>query len=462
MLNRILFLFLAGVCLPIGKLQAQTVWTLDECIAYALSHNISLKRQRLDIEESRITLQQSKLDYIPSVKANSGYNVSVGRVLDPTTYSFIENNTVSDFNATATVSTDLFAGFKKHYAKQRAELALKAALASSAQAENDLALNITAAYLEVLLADESIGIAEHKITILQAQGQQTRQLVDAGKITFGELLQVQTQIAEARTELLSAQTRREMAGLKICQMLEIEEYDSFRAVNPELIMISETIFTEDFDDLQAATQSLPQIERAELEIEIAAKELATAKAALYPTLILTGGYGSSYSDARQKVRTDATGNPVMNVNNELLYANYPWLDQIRDNASAYISLSLNIPIFNGRQAKNKVRMSRIAQQRAEYNLLLARKELDKQIQQALIDARMALQKYHASQANVSTNEESFHYMRQKLDAGAATYVDYQVALDNLTKAQSQLLQSKYEYIMRKEIIRFYKFRTFAN
>ena len=300
MLNRILFLFLAGVCLPIGKLQAQTVWTLDECIAYALSHNISLKRQRLDIEESRITLQQSKLDYIPSVKANSGYNVSVGRVLDPTTYSFIENNTVSDFNATATVSTDLFAGFKKHYAKQRAELALKAALASSAQAENDLALNITAAYLEVLLADESIGIAEHKITILQAQGQQTRQLVDAGKITFGELLQVQTQIAEARTELLSAQTRREMAGLKICQMLEIEEYDSFRAVNPELIMISETIFTEDFDDLQAATQSLPQIERAELEIEIAAKELATAKAALYPTLILTGGYGSSYSDARQK------------------------------------------------------------------------------------------------------------------------------------------------------------------
>ena len=152
----------------------------------------------------------------------------------------------------------------------------------------------------------------------------------------------------------------------------------------------------------------------------------------------------------------------MNVNNELLYANYPWLDQIRDNASAYISLSLNIPIFNGRQAKNKVRMSRIAQQRAEYNLLLARKELDKQIQQALIDARMALQKYHASQANVSTNEESFHYMRQKLDAGAATYVDYQVALDNLTKAQSQLLQSKYEYIMRKEIIRFYKFRTFAN
>ena len=166
-------------------------------------------------------------------------------------------------------------------------------------------------------------------------------------------------------------------------MLEIEEYDSFRAVNPEKVTISETILTEDFDDLQAATQSLPQIEKAELEIEIAAKEMAIAKAALYPTLTLTGGYGSSYSDARQKVRMDATGNPVMNANNELLYANYPWLDQIRDNASAYISLGLNIPIFNGRQAKNKVRTSRIARQRAEYNLLLARKELDKQIQQAL-------------------------------------------------------------------------------
>lgn len=455
MLNRIFFLFLAGAYLSIGKLQAQTIWTLDECIAYARLHNISLKRQRLDIEESRIALQQSKLDYIPSVSANSGYNLSTGRVLDPTTYDFIENNTVSDFNAAANINTELFAGFKKHHVRQKAELALKTALAATEQAENDLALNITAAYLEVLLADENIGITERKISILQVQEFQTQRLVEAGKNTLGELLQVQAQIAEARTELLSARAHRETAGLEICQLLEIDDYNGFKAASPETLSIPDDYPNPDFDRLQAVANFLPQIEKAELNVEIATKDIVLAKAALYPTLTVTGGYGSSYSNARQQLRTDANGNPVTDVNNSLLYTDYPWLDQIRDNASAYISLSLNIPLFHSRQARNKIRGNRIARQRAEYDLQLMRKDLDKQIQQALIDVRMAWQKYHAAQSNVLTNEEAFRYIQQKFDAGTVTFVDYQIALDNLTKAKSQVMQAKYEYLLRAAIVDFY-------
>lgn len=140
----------------------------------------------------------------------------------------------------------------------------------------------------------------------------------------------------------------------------------------------------------------------------------------------------------------------------MLYTRYPFMDQIRDNASSYISLSLNIPIFHSRQSKNKVRMNRIAKQRAEYDLILTQKQLDKDVQQSLIDARTALQKYYSSKVNVATNEESFHYVQQKLAVGAVTYVDYQVAVDNFIKAKSQLSQAKYEYIMREQILNFYK------
>lgn len=456
MLKQILVLFLVGGCFLIGRLQAQTVWTLDECITYARSHNISFKRQQLGIEESRIALRQAKLDYIPSVSANSGYNISAGRVLDPTTYDFIENNTVSDFNAAMSVSTELFAGLKKHYVRQKAELALKAALASSRQAENDLSLNITTAYLEILLADENIGIAEHKISILQAQVLQTQRLVEAGKNTLGELLQVQAQLAEAQTELLSARTRRETAGLEMCQLLEIDDYNNFKVVSPKSVLIPDNYSEPDFSRLQIAASSLPQIEKAELDIAIAAKEIVEARAALFPTLTLSGGYGSSYSSARQKIQMNTNGTPVTEVNRALLYTNYPWLDQIWDNASAYISLSLNIPIFNGRQAKNRIRTKRIERERADYDLLLMRKELDKQIKQALIDKRMAWQNYQASQKNISMNEESFRYVRQKYDAGAVTFVDYQIALDNLIKAESQVLQTKYEYLLRSVIVDFYQ------
>ena len=86
---------------------------------------------------------------------------------------------------------------------------------------------------------------------------------------------------------------------------------------------------------------------------------------------------------------------------------------------------------------------------------LIRKEMDKQIQQALIDMRIAWQNYHASQKNVLMNEKSFHYVQQKYDAGAVTFVDYQIALDNLTKAKSKVLQAKYEYLLRTVIVDFY-------
>lgn len=455
MLKKICSLVVVGLLIGTFRLQGQTVWTLEQCISHAQSHNVSIKQQELDIQDAQIALQQSKLDYIPSLGVNSGYNLSMGRVLDPTTYEFIENNTVQDFNASASLSTELFAGFKKLYAKRRAALNLQSVLNGIEKAKNDLALNVTAAYLDVLLADENIRSVESKITLLRTQEVQTRQLVDAGKITLGELLQIQAQIADAQGELLGAQNSRETAALNICQMLEIGDYELFRAISLDDVVISAEQHSFDFEEVRKSVVMLPQIRKAQIDIRVAEKDISIAKATMSPTLSITGGYGSSFSDARQKMRTDANGNPITDINNNLLYANYPFIDQIRDNASSYISLSLNIPIFNSRQAKNKVRTSRISKQRAEYNLLLAQKQLDKDVQQSVIDARTALQKYYSSEANVETNEESFRYVQQKLDVGAATYVDYQIAVDNMMKAKSQLLQAKYEYIMRKQILNFY-------
>lgn len=455
MLKRVYRLIFPCFLLGTLPLHGQTIWTLEQCISYAQSHNASIKQQELDIEDAQILLQQSKLDYIPSLGVSSSYNLSMGRVLDPTTYEFIENNTVQDFNASATISTELFAGFKKLYAKRRAALNLKSVFKGIEKAKNDLALNVTAGYLEVLLADENIAIVESKISLLQTQEVQSRELVEAGKITLGELLQVQAQIADAQGELLSAQNRRETAALNICQMLEIEDYKSFRVISPDAVVISPEDSTLEFDEVRESANMLPQISKAQLDIRVAEKDISISKAAMAPSLSISGGHGSSFSDARQKLRTDANGNPIIDLNNNMLYTRYPFMDQIRDNASSYISLSLNIPIFHSRQSKNKVRMNRIAKQRAEYDLILTQKQLDKDVQQSLIDARTALQKYYSSKVNVATNEESFHYVQQKLDVGTVTYVDYQVALDNLTKAKSQLLQAKYEYILRKQILNFY-------
>ena len=318
MLKKICSLVVVGLLIGTFRLQGQTVWTLEQCISHAQSHNVSIKQQELDIQDAQIALQQSKLDYIPSLGVNSGYNLSMGRVLDPTTYEFIENNTVQDFNASASLSTELFAGFKKLYAKRRAALNLQSVLNGIEKAKNDLALNVTAAYLDVLLADENIRIVESKITLLRTQEVQTRQLVDAGKITLGELLQIQAQIADAQGELLGAQNSRETAALNICQMLEIGDYELFRAISLDDVVISAEQHSFDFEEVRKSVVMLPQIRKAQIDIRVAEKDISIAKATMSPTLSITGGYGSSFSDARQKMRTDANGNPITDINNNLI------------------------------------------------------------------------------------------------------------------------------------------------
>ena len=145
-------------------------------------------------------------------------------------------------------------------------------------------------------------------------------------------------------------------------------------------------------------------------MDMADRDISIAKSGLYPTLSLSAGYGSSFSNGRQKP----------DINNPATYIQYPFKDQIRDNASYHISLSLSIPIFNSLSARNNVKSYRIARHRAEYDYMIMQKNLNKEIRQAYIDAVGAYEQYEAAAKNVTTTEEAFRMLEEKYNLGAAS------------------------------------------
>ena len=114
------------------------------------------------------------------------------------------------------------------------------------------------------------------------------------------------------------------------------------------------------DALLASAQQLPEVESARLGIDIARRDLRIARSSYYPTLSLSAGYGSSYSDARQKM--------FMNPDGTYRYEAYPLAEQYKDNASSYISVSLNVPIFGRLTTRHNVQRQKIAVRQAEYAL----------------------------------------------------------------------------------------------
>lgn len=437
----------------IGHTYAQTDsvsvrrWTLDECVEYALEHNIDIRQAELRAEAKGINLSSSKWAYAPDISVSNSYSYSTGRVLDPTTYQFIENQTVQGNNTSVGASIALFNGMKNMHNLKRARMDLRASLLDADKTRNDTRLNVTAYYLEILNADENILNAEQMCSTLRMQEEKTQKLVDARKVTTADLLQIRAELAKAGNSLLAARNTYDIARLNLCQLLELDDYTQFFAATPTEEISEQMLCSISPDKVIEGAQRLPEVESAKLGIDMAHRDLSIARASYYPSLSLTAGYGSSYSDARQKI--------FQNPDGTFCYEAYPFFEQNKDNASSYISLSLNIPIFGKMAIRNSVRQQKVAIKQAEYALRSVEKKVDREATQALIDARTAWEKYLSSRQFVASAAEAARQVERKYALGTATVVDYNTALNTLVQAQTELSQAKYEYIFKTEIIRFY-------
>lgn len=426
--------------------QTSIFWTLERCIEYALEHNIELQTERLSVQEQDIAISDSRWAFVPRVSASTGYNLSIGRVLDETTYDFITNETVGISSTSVSAGIPIFSGLKNLRQLQIAEIGKRIAVLQVEKASNDLKLNITALFLEVLCAKENIVYSESLVESLRQQEQHTSQKVDLGKVTYADLLQVRARLAEAENALLSAIYSYDVSRLNICQLLEIEDYSSFIPYVDEFENIS--FKKGDFISITENTYSLPQIRIAENAVEMSRRNLQVAIASHYPTLSFNVGYGTNSSSVRKKI--------ISYPDNTYNYKPYPFYEQYKDNANGYISLGLTVPILNNMSVRNGVRRARIELKKSEYALETTHKLLRKEMSQAVLDAETAWKRFTGSVSYLESAEEAFRQISVKYENGAANMTEYTTAVSTMSEARYQYLASKYEYIFKNKVLEFYK------
>ena len=422
--------------LAAGTLCAQTpskVWTLDECIGYALEHNIEIKRQELGVDNSEIGLSESRWDYAPSLSAGTSYSISSGRVLDQTTYEFIENNVVGSSSASVSGSMQVFSGMRRHYALKKAKASLKASLADLESVRTDVELNVTAAYLQILCDQENLSSAREMASMLESQMERIQTMVELGRVTEADLLQIRSQHYAALNDVAAAESQCRLSSMELCQLLEIQDWEDF-AIEP--------IKADEYDGMQLfpstdsiAIENRPEYRSAEAGVEVARRNLQIARSAYYPTLSLSAGYGTSYSGARQKA--------VQNPDGTYRYEAYPFFKQYLDNGSSYLSLSLNIPLFSGMSARNSVRKAKNASFDAQYALQAVRKQLSREYEQALIEYQTSCRQYETAREQLAYAEEAARMMTEKYNLGKTDFTSWNTAMTELAKAKYGLNNSAY-------------------
>ncbi|MGV8140023.1 MAG: TolC family protein [Mangrovibacterium sp.] len=441
-----LYMTVIAVYLAI-MVQAQQEWDLQKCINYALGNNIRIRQQQTNTDYYGNELKQSKNNRLPSLNGSLGNSFSFGKSLQgDNTYADMNSNTTSGrFSANVTLWNNL--SIRKSI--DMADFNLKASLEDLQKAKDDIVLNVAAAYLQILFAQELVQVAEDQLGVTNLQIERTKKLVNAGSLAKGSLLEIEAQYAQEELNLVNQQNELQLSYLNLYQLLELPVSDQFKIIKPDLpVVTANRTLLNSVEVFSNAVQTRPEVKSAAFKLESYREQVEIAKSALYPTLTLGFDYSNYYNNKYRFAGTVVDGTLIPG-------SKIPFDTQLKGNDQYGVGFNLSIPVFNKFQTRTQVKNAELQAMNQELELQNTKNVLRTEIEQAYTNALAALKKYIASNKAVESMQEAFRYTEEKFNVGMVNSVEYNQAKNNLTKASSDLAQAKYDYIFRSKILDFY-------
>ncbi len=450
MKKKIIFLLPLFALLLFGvRVTAQQKWSLEKCINYAYKNNLQIKQSKLSTESSKESLLQSKLNFLPSINSSISQSTGWGRSIDMATYSYTDKRSRQAYGS-INANLTLFNGLQNVNSMRQKQFEYLAKKYNSEKIRDNIALNIAAAYLQILYNIEQVNNAKRQVEISNKQTDRTKKEVEAGTVAKGNLLDIEAQGANDKVTLVNAQNKLMLAYLDLMQLLDIKGNTPFSIEKPNLVIVRKPALLPVQSIYNRALEIRPEIKSAQYSVKAADRALAMARGQRSPTLSLNSSYGNNYSD--QIRLSNNPQNPGFNETK-------PFWDQLRDNRSITLGFRLTIPILNGFQVSTNIKQSKISLENANLNLRIQKNDLRKNIEQAYADALAAYQTYIASERSVISLKESFKYAQEKLNVGMLSSTDYDVAKVKLFNAESSIIAAKYNYIFKTKILDFYLGRS---
>lgn len=437
----ILLIVLLATTINLIKGQTSNQWTLDTCVNYALEHNLNLMKQDLTVSMLKNNYEIAKFDRLPGVNANANAGTYFGQSFNYNELKYV-NKQVTYFSGDVAANVNLFDGFRTQHKIRRSKAQMKASHASMEIEANNLAIEIVNYYLQILYNGEQLNAAENQLKVTRKQIERTRELVNAGTLPRGDVLELKAQAADEKSQIINYKNNKREAKINLKQAMNLAD-DSISVTKPEVIEPEKLYAGLPVIDsiYQIAIRHLPEIKAAEADMRAKKEAIDIAKANYYPSLNL----GASLSSRYDELATDPK-HPE---------ATYKFIDQIADYSQANIGLSLSIPIFNKFQTKYNIENAKIEYQQAKYDKNITLQNIYKRIESARNDARAAYQSYKAAQESLAASKESFKYAEQRYNSGLINSVDYNLAKTKLSNARVSLVNARYDLIFKVKILDFY-------
>jgi len=445
-------------------------WTLQECVTYALENNITIKQTELDLKAAEINKKDALGNFLPSINAGGNHSWNIGLNQNITT-GLLENQTTQFSSININGNVDIYRGMQNLNRMHRSNLAI---LSSQYQLDNikdDIALFVANSFLQILFSKEQMKVLLAQNEVSQEEQKRTGELVDAGVLPRGDLLEIQATLATQEQQIVNAENAVILSKISLAQTLLIDDYRNFDIADIEYEVPLSNVLNETPEVIIAkAKETRRDILIAETNAEISEDDLKIARGALQPSL--TGFYSystrASYSDiivgsvlnAANPTRVigtvEGTGQNVVVPNfDPIIESPDKTIDQFRANEGYNFGLALNIPVFNGFSLRNNVERSKVNLERSKNQLEQANLDLESTVYQAYNDTKGAQKAYEAALKTVTARNEAFTYSQERYNVGLLNAFDFNQSRTQLETAESDLIRAKYDYIFKLKVLEYY-------
>jgi outer membrane protein len=453
-------------CLSSGAF-AQQVISLQKAVDLTLERNLQIKQSKLNEGLSQENYNQAKHNRLPNLTGNPQASVNFGRNIDPSTNQFVTQR-VFGLNGSLSSQVLLFQGGLLTNQILENKLLLEVDKSSTNKVKNDVLLGVVTTYLQVLTNQDLLKASSQQVDLAKLTLDRVQKNFDVGNNTLADLSQARAQVSTAEFNLVTAQNALDSSILSLKQYMEMDPAEPITVEKPDISKLTDVKSAYDAADVFKTSVNVnPDVLLADKQSQAALQNINIAKSYYYPSLSAFASAGSNFSDARQQVigQSNATlpvgylatdpNQLVLTQYSRSILGNYPFVSQIGDNFNEAVGISLQIPIFNRFATRTNVRKAKINAQIAGVSAQLARNNLNKTINQAVLDVRAADKKYYSAQQTYQSNKEAFNVVQQRYNVGLVNALDYNTSLTNLNKSEFDMIGARYELVFRSKIIDYY-------
>lgn len=418
----------------------QKVWTLQECLDYALANNIQLQQKRITAASDHEDLLQSKAALFPSVSFSTNQNAS-WRPFAETTINLAggtmttNRNSVS-YNGSYGINANwtVWNGNRNTNTIKQNKLTEKMAELGIEQQANTIQEQIAQLYVQILYETEAVNVCREIIKSSMMQRDRARTMVEVGHLARVDLVQLEAQVSQDEYSLVQAQSQLANYKLQLKQLLEIHDEEDFEISVPEVTDAQVlSVLPNEQAVYNAALESRPEIQSSKLNVQSSEIAINTARAGYKPTVSMTAGIGSNNSSGQH---TD-------------------FFKQVKTNMNNSLGLSISVPILDNHQARTNIRKAKYALQTSELNLQEQQKQLYSTIENYWLNATTSQQQFISARNNVKSMQESYDLVSEQFNLGLKNIVELTTGKNNLLQAEQQLLQTKYTALLNSAMLKFY-------